>query len=188
MDGEQDQGVRVPLLEPIELGSRETDLSPGIGRDYRAVLRADERVLFETRSFPTIAALDADGQIVDTFIDKDGGVTTFTDRRLVFVRGNHSVGNHSVGDNEAGDDSDVTVVAGHVRWATVTAMSYSHRWLFGSRDVFYFETRTSSTGLLISARARGAPNDLCPRVVESISIARRDHICATLRARSGRAG
>jgi hypothetical protein len=168
MDGGQDEGVRVPLLEPIELDSRETDLTPGIGLDRRAVLRPDERVLFEARSFPTVATLDADGQIVDTFVDNDGGVTTFTDRRLIFVRGNLSVG----------DEGGVTVVAGHVRWATVMALSYSHRWLFGSRDVFYFQTRTSSSTLLISAKAQRAPNDLCPRVVESISIARRVEIPA----------
>jgi hypothetical protein len=175
MDGEQDQGVQVPLLEPIKLGSRETDLTPGIGLDRRAVLRPDERVLFEARSFPTVATLDADGQIVDTFVDKDGGVSTFTDRRLIFVRGNLGVG----------DDGAVTVVAGHVRWATVMALSYSHRWMFGSRDVFYFETRSASSALLISARAKRAPNDLCPRVVESISIARRKEIPAPAARRDG---
>jgi hypothetical protein len=167
VDDEPVSARRVPLLEPVELGSRETDLLPGIGNDLRPVLRAGERVLFETRSFPTIATLDDDGQVAETFIAGDGGTTTFTDRRMIFVR-----------DVGASDPATVVaVVAGHVRWASVTALSYHHRRrLFWTRDGFYLSTRSASSELLLSATVMPAPNDLCPRVIESISIARRVEI------------
>lgn len=157
MSSTERRNLRVPLLERIARGTAETNESPGIDDSGQPVLRPGEMVLFESRTFPSIRTMDAaSGEVHDTDVPGDGGVTLITNRRVIFMR----------------EKCDTGVAASHFRFGNVDSLRYKRaRKLDAAVGVFDFTVTNSSGTFRVEVRARKAPHELRDQVVEAVSIA-----------------
>jgi hypothetical protein len=174
---------RVPFLDLIDPGTEETEESPGIDDSGKPVIRPTEKVLFESKTFPSIRTVDgASGKARDTYVPGDGGFTLITDRRVIFMREKYDVGafgkrslnpvlraaSRTIASVRRGD----TVAAGHIRFANVDSLSYKRERKLDAAVGVYVFTLTDSAGTSqVEVRARKAPEELRAQVVEAISVA-----------------